>query len=67
MKAATLLEAFDGHVRIISIHAAREGGDAKIEGYADMTAISIHAAREGGDTHGESGASTNAYFNPRRP
>ena len=22
-----LLEAFDGHVRIISIHAAREGGD----------------------------------------
>ena len=33
----------------ISIHAAREGGDAHFEEYSDCYGISIHAAREGGD------------------
>ena len=35
---------------MISIHAAREGGDATMDIY-DLTPhkISIHAAREGGD------------------
>ena len=34
----------------ISIHAAREGGDAENLGHDCNQAISIHAAREGGDT-----------------
>ena len=35
---------------IISIHAAREGGDGHgIDARIDHIAISIHAAREGGD------------------
>ena len=34
---------------VISIHAAREGGDNVISRIPDYTAISIHAAREGGD------------------
>ena len=33
----------------ISIHAAREGGDAAEKSFLAMMAISIHAAREGGD------------------
>ena len=33
----------------ISIHAAREGGDAKPPKANKTFAISIHAAREGGD------------------
>ena len=49
MKAATLkiIEGLndDG----ISIHAAREGGDAIIQLRHAGSAISIHAAREGGD------------------
>ena len=35
--------------RIISIHAAREGGDAYSGGKDSDCIISIHAAREGGD------------------
>ena len=34
---------------LISIHAAREGGDATAEAVAQRGKISIHAAREGGD------------------
>ena len=34
---------------IISIHAAREGGDAPEYKHTLFTVISIHAAREGGD------------------
>ena len=33
----------------ISIHAAREGGDAVCGAGVRVAAISIHAAREGGD------------------
>ena len=53
--------------RRISIHAAREGGDAENLGHDCNQAISIHAAREGGDAAGcpTSGAASN--FNPRRP
>ena len=36
-------------VQTISIHAAREGGDAKAVSAARKQEISIHAAREGGD------------------
>jgi len=35
----------------ISIHAAREGGDALSSGISFSSTISIHAAREGGDMH----------------
>ncbi len=50
MKAATISAGGSHMHSSISIHAAREGGDA---GSADTavnnTDISIHAAREGGD------------------
>ena len=39
--------------RIISIHAAREGGDAKLGLEYRVEGISIHAAREGGDSGNE--------------
>ena len=35
--------------RLISIHAAREGGDKRYILGATQNPISIHAAREGGD------------------
>ena len=36
---------------VISIHAAREGGDGLVCcACVDVNVISIHAAREGGDT-----------------
>ena len=51
----------------ISIHAAREGGDAKPFFFTRFVPISIHAAREGGDV-GTLLAWVNAqHFNPRRP
>ena len=34
---------------VISIHAAREGGDGTVIGSIRFNIISIHAAREGGD------------------
>ena len=34
---------------IVSIHAAREGGDAALTALSPVVAVSIHAAREGGD------------------
>ena len=36
-------------IHIISIHAAREGGDTDSPDKAQYRKISIHAAREGGD------------------
>ena len=36
---------------LISIHAAREGGDSSSDTMHTRTAISIHAAREGGDNN----------------
>ncbi len=52
----------------ISIHAAREGGDATdiYNGYK-RTKISIHAAREGGDFGGLCTSLDTNNFNPRRP
>ena len=51
MKAATLeIRALTG-AEIISIHAAREGGDKhRPEVDPCLLCISIHAAREGGDS-----------------
>ena len=51
MKAATLADSgVVRALRVISIHAAREGGDAVADGVpANFDDISIHAAREGGD------------------
>ena len=50
MKAATVRRSFAEILSLISIHAAREGGDvtAKVE-TPETPEISIHAAREGGD------------------
>ena len=49
MKAATNMRKCTSARRIISIHAAREGGDAYSGGKDSDCIISIHAAREGGD------------------
>ena len=67
MKAAT---AADSELRLkwlISIHAAREGGDkTEKHDYREMR-ISIHAAREGGDAAVHTDNQYPTYFNPRRP
>ena len=67
VKAATaagkLILMHDG----ISIHAAREGGDAAKAVSAACEKISIHAAREGGDNQVCGVVRRNVYFNPRRP
>ena len=49
MKAATICTGVIISTSSISIHAAREGGDAGYEGLYLVSDISIHAAREGGD------------------
>ena len=49
MKAATASAAQLELERIISIHAAREGGDNNDKHRPERQPISIHAAREGGD------------------
>ena len=49
MKAATVLTVAAVVNFIISIHAAREGGDERAARLNPRNRISIHAAREGGD------------------
>ena len=51
----------------ISIHAAREGGDAAPEMVGKIRRISIHAAREGGDGVRRLTERHISNFNPRRP
>ena len=52
----------------ISIHAAREGGDALArDSYIFSIRISIHAAREGGDYLAHAVINAAIDFNPRRP
>ena len=54
MKAATVTLTLNGTAKEISIHAAREGGDAgTVQAVFAKTDISIHAAREGGDVPAE--------------
>ena len=49
MKAATTVPRTSTYVLLISIHAAREGGDCFGIKHYNLCFISIHAAREGGD------------------
>ena len=49
MKAATVIINGNSDYIIISIHAAREGGDHVGWICGKLGRISIHAAREGGD------------------
>ena len=51
MKAATVSEQTAPNGWRISIHAAREGGDAARMPKVRNDEISIHAAREGGDAN----------------
>ena len=67
MKAATLFESLVLCFYKISIHAAREGGDALRKAVYINIAISIHAAREGGDMYDFDESTTGDDFNPRRP
>ena len=50
MKAATNPSYLFSTVILISIHAAREGGDKANQHRINKIEISIHAAREGGDS-----------------
>ena len=52
---------------IISIHAAREGGDLDAYQREQTVYISIHAAREGGDASCAGISRPSNNFNPRRP
>ena len=52
---------------MISIHAAREGGDDPRLIAVGRVFISIHAAREGGDGIFTRLPTTQTDFNPRRP
>ena len=52
---------------MISIHAAREGGDLRKDVIGNISRISIHAAREGGDEVQYGHSKDNIYFNPRHP
>ena len=54
-------------IDLISIHAAREGGDPLKYFGCKTGVISIHAAREGGDYRHSSRPQCRNYFNPRRP
>ena len=68
VKAATILDDGLTLTADISIHAAREGGDATVaSAFADAFCISIHAAREGGDGKSINKYLNNFNFNPRRP
>ena len=67
VKAATLSSFKRTSFAIISIHAAREGGDACTSQPVAIVDISIHAAREGGDPLQCLLALKHVYFNPRRP
>ena len=68
MKAATEALQFNCVGLLISIHAAREGGDAVRVCMVSLDElISIHAAREGGDYFSEASTYPQSYFNPRRP
>ena len=51
VKAATDVYTKTYTGMVISIHAAREGGDPPTTFSPSNTSISIHAAREGGDKH----------------
>ena len=52
---------------MISIHAAREGGDQTLPKNFKTWRISIHAAREGGDVTVSISVLHLTHFNPRRP
>ena len=51
VKAATIYSVARMSAVVISIHAAREGGDPRGAHARRWCCISIHAAREGGDRH----------------
>ena len=67
VKAATPILVSISNMSLISIHAAREGGDCVAFVLLPKAAISIHAAREGGDALPVAVADRMLYFNPRRP
>ena len=68
MKAATVETPETPEEVVISIHAAREGGDGLLVALnRQPCVISIHAAREGGDLLLKQQNNRNSHFNPRRP
>ena len=68
MKAATFSDELYDCGYVISIHAAREGGDCRALAAKKLgMKISIHAAREGGDQPEQLRFYRHYHFNPRRP
>ena len=67
VKAATFTFRCRSPLVVISIHAAREGGDVLDVIFKVVNDISIHAAREGGDKNPVRFRAQHKDFNPRRP
>ena len=67
VKAATIQAERVQKQKVISIHAAREGGDDLYQDHPRKCGISIHAAREGGDAFLNILRCRRSDFNPRRP
>ena len=67
MKAATPRALTYNSRFEISIHAAREGGDAPEYKHTLFTVISIHAAREGGDSNRAVQTSLRSLFQSTPP
>ena len=67
VKAATDFFAVAFQLEIISIHAAREGGDGSHKRSVAVRMISIHAAREGGDSRHPLGAVCSDTFQSTPP
>ena len=54
-------------IKVISIHAPREGSDHRQKRRKQQNKISIHAPREGSDLKFRSFRHSSKYFNPRSP
>ena len=67
MKAATERQHICRQQSIISIHAAREGGDSGKPPHEGFLRISIHAAREGGDAEAQAYVPPNMIFQSTPP
>ena len=67
VKAATERKAKISFDRVISIHAAREGGDQYDLQFVLRANISIHAAREGGDNGKFASSPVNSVFQSTPP
>ena len=67
VKAATRCNVIHLSIDLVSIHAAREGGDPALQRGPRVAAVSIHAAREGGDEIRQELGKTSTKFQSTPP